>query len=106
MPFSEEVLYPFTAHEVRPAMICFWVVFATLRVGLLEGRKQEHRHISPATKTVAMSREYHALAIFSRAKATYPHMAVGWACPINIETSELRGSASAIVIIQVLFCRV
>jgi hypothetical protein len=26
MPFSEEVLYPFAAHEVRPAMICFWVI--------------------------------------------------------------------------------
>jgi hypothetical protein len=36
-----------------------------------ERRKQEHRQIAAPTKTVAMSREYHAIAIFSRAKASF-----------------------------------
>jgi hypothetical protein len=36
-----------------------------------ERRKQEHRNIAAPPKAIAMSREHHAIAIFSRAKASF-----------------------------------
>ena len=55
----------------------FWVRF--FEAWLVPGKeqhtgerwKQEHRNIAAPPKAVAMSREHHAIAIFSRAKASF-----------------------------------